>query len=372
MTLGQFSNSFPKHFSYLCEYAFRFDQSCSFCEYPIIFYCLHCSPSCFDPDSLLLAYYWLGYPGLTLIYCISTNKSFSSPKTSSRNPTPTASRRRDKNTVLKTLQTFLVPPPPTARPLGGLLGSAIHVLWAQVCGCGGPSLSPWSARPVGAVRRGAGSWRSCAEGRLGGGEGGGVRRIPRLCGRGGPVGRGVALPRSVPLPPLGRQQSGCYWRHSVHGGRGPPYHSGSCLPAFTGRDLCGVLARWRGLACSPRPLWEPAAGAGGAARAPAPLSGGGGGGGIPPALEGWGGGPRGLRAGGGGGGGVAPRPPCSPSGWRPAVPHPGPPRVVGALPSGVRVQSGSWSRPGVGGGEGRPVDRSPGGPCRPGPPLCPP
>ena len=46
--MGQFSNSFPKHFSYLCEYAFRFDLSCSFCEYPFIFHCLHCSPSCFD------------------------------------------------------------------------------------------------------------------------------------------------------------------------------------------------------------------------------------------------------------------------------------------------------------------------------------
>ena len=36
-------------------------------------------------------------------------------------------------------------PPPTARPLGGLLGSAAHVLWARVCGCGGPILSPWPA-----------------------------------------------------------------------------------------------------------------------------------------------------------------------------------------------------------------------------------
>ena len=153
------------------------------------------------------------------------------------------------------------PPPPTARPLGGLLGSAIHVLWARACGCGGPSLTPRPARPVGAARRGAGPWRSCAGGRAGGG--GGVRRTPRLCGRGGPVGRGVALPRSVPLTSLGRQQSGCHWRRAVQGGRGPPYHSGSCSPAFSGRDLCGVLARWRGLACSPRPPWEPAAGAGG-------------------------------------------------------------------------------------------------------------
>ena len=29
-------------------------------------------------------------------------------------------------------------PPPTARPLSGLLGSATHVLWARVCRCGGP------------------------------------------------------------------------------------------------------------------------------------------------------------------------------------------------------------------------------------------
>ena len=32
------------------------------------------------------------------------------------------------------------PPPPTARPRGGLSGSAIHVLWARACGCGGPAL----------------------------------------------------------------------------------------------------------------------------------------------------------------------------------------------------------------------------------------
>ena len=48
------------------------------------------------------------------------------------------------------------PPPPTARPLGGLLGSATHVLWARACGCGGPTLSPWPARPVGAAGRGGG------------------------------------------------------------------------------------------------------------------------------------------------------------------------------------------------------------------------
>ena len=47
-------------------------------------------------------------------------------------------------------------PPPTVGPLGGLLGSATHVLWARVCGCGGQTLSPWPACPVGAACRGGG------------------------------------------------------------------------------------------------------------------------------------------------------------------------------------------------------------------------
>ena len=71
------------------------------------------------------------------------------------------------------------------------------------------------------------------------------------------------------------------------------------------------------------------------------------------------GGPVGGR---GGGGGVAPRPPCSRSRRRPVVLLPGSLRVAGALPSGARVRSGLECRPGVGGGEGRPVDRPPGGP----------
>ena len=50
-------------------------------------------------------------------------------------------------------------PTPTARPLGGLLGSATHVLWARVCGCGGPTLSPWPACPVKAACRGGGRGR---------------------------------------------------------------------------------------------------------------------------------------------------------------------------------------------------------------------
>ena len=57
-------------------------------------------------------------------------------------------------------------PLPTARPLGGLLRSATHVLWAWVCGCWGPKLSPWPARPVGAACRGGGGGRSPGGGGL--------------------------------------------------------------------------------------------------------------------------------------------------------------------------------------------------------------
>ena len=203
---------------------------------------------------------------------------------------------------------------------------------------------------------------------LGGGLGGGGACAvpPRCAAGGGPVGRGVALPHSVPLPSLGRQQSGCHWRCAVHGGRGPPYHSGSCSPGFSGYNLCGVLARRRGLACSSRPPWGPAAGAGGRvalrllSRA---------GGDHPPCLGGWGPGPQrpAGRWGGGRAGGVAPRPPWSPfwaaacgtQSWPPSCRRRAPfRRVHEVLPRG-------------GGGEGRSADCSPGGPCRPEPPLCP-
>ena len=44
-----------------------------------------------------------------------------------------------------------VPLPPAARPLGGLSGFATHALWARVCGCGGPALSPWLACSAGGL-----------------------------------------------------------------------------------------------------------------------------------------------------------------------------------------------------------------------------
>ena len=75
------------------------------------------------------------------------------------------------------------PPPPTVRSLGGLLGSTTHVMWARACGCGGPTLSPWPACPVGAACRGGG----------GGPSPGGV-----ACHR--CEGRLVAL--SLPRPPV--------------------------------------------------------------------------------------------------------------------------------------------------------------------------
>ena len=43
-----------------------------------------------------------------------------------------------------------------ARPLGGLSGPTTPVLWAPVCQCGGPPLSPWLACPAGAACRGGG------------------------------------------------------------------------------------------------------------------------------------------------------------------------------------------------------------------------
>ena len=148
--------------------------------------------------------------------------------------------------------------PPTGRAVGvrdpRIVGAGVRV-W-------GPFSVPSAGTPCGCRAPRGGSVAFVC---WGGGPGGGgrARRTPRLCGRGGPVGRGVALPHSVPLPSLGRQQSGCHWRCAVHGGRGPPYRFGSCSPGFSGCDLCGVLARWRGLACSSRPPREPAAGAGG-------------------------------------------------------------------------------------------------------------
>ena len=245
-------------------------------------------------------------------------------------------------------------------PLSTCCGRGCAGVGALLCPLGLHAL--WGLRAAGQVRG-----VRVPGGGLGGG---GVRRTPRLCGRAGPVGRWVPLPHSVPLPSLGRQQSGCHWCRAVHGGRGPRYHSGSCSHAFSGRDLCGVLARLVRACLFSRPLWEPAARAEG--RVALRLLSRAGGGTIPPASGGGGPGPLGLRAGGGGGGGgraaasllpfwVAA---CGTQSWPPSCRRRTPFRRVRAVGVAVAPQGG-------GGGEGRPVDRSPGGPCRPEPPLCP-
>ena len=184
-----------------------------------------------------------------------------------------------------------------------LTGWAAGARDPRVSGAGvrvwGPCSVPSASTPCGGCAPRGGSVAFMCWGA--GWRGGGACAVPPVCAAGGgPVGRGVALPHSVPLPSLGRQQSGCHWRCAVHGGRGPPYHSGSCSPGFSGYDLCGVLARRRGLACSSRPPWGPAAGAGGRvalrllSRA---------GRDHPPCLRGWGPGPQRPAGRWGGGGG---------------------------------------------------------------------
>ena len=127
--------------------------------------------------------------------------------------------------------------------------------------------------------------------------------------------RGSRLPPALvvsALPPagggaplsLGRQQSGRHWRRAVHGGRGPPYHSSSHPPGFSGHDLRGVPVRRRGPTCSSRPPFEPAAGAGGRVTLWLPSRAGG----VHPlCLWGWGPGPPRLAGRWGGGGGAVSR-----------------------------------------------------------------
>ena len=97
-------------------------------------------------------------------------------------------------------------PLPPARPLGGLLGSATHMLWARVYGCGSPTLSPRPACPVGAACRGGGRGPSpggvaCqgCEGRLVSGA------VPPPAAR--PLERAARVPRPV-CPGCGRYGCG--------------------------------------------------------------------------------------------------------------------------------------------------------------------
>ena len=210
---------------------------------------------------------------------------------------------------------------------------------------------------------------------------------------GGPVGRRVALPRSVPVPSLGRQQSGCPWRRSGHRGRGPhtapvrarllspgvvcvaPWRVGAGLLVLSGS--CGSRRLGRGSGpCSGLPLGRRGPARGGGI---IPCPPGGVGAGAPVACG---------RVGGGvGGRGAGSRRGCPTLslGGAACGSLPSPPFNGGAFPCGVRVRSGSRGspvrrvRPSAsgpalrgGGGEGRPVNRPPRGSNRAGLSLCPP
>ena len=116
-------------------------------------------------------------------------------------------------------------PPPTARPLGGLLGSATHVLWARVCGCGGPTLSAWPACPVDAACRGAAGGPSPGGVACHGCEGRPVSgAVPPPAAR--PLERAAGVPRPV-CPGFGR----C--------GRGDPAPAPQRAPLRAGVARCG-------------------------------------------------------------------------------------------------------------------------------------
>ena len=225
-----------------------------------------------------------------------------------------------------------------------------------------PYLAMGCAPPMGRVRGvrvpGAG-W----------GGGGGPCAVSPVCAAGGASragGRSASfLPSAFPGQATKRVSLALFWSW----GAWPPYCSGSCSPAFSGRHLCGVLARWRGLPCSPRFLWEPAGAGGRAVRRL--LSRAGGGGTIPPASGWWGPAPPrlpgrwgrwGLR--GGSRRGI----PAPPLGGGPRFPTLAPLLSSAHSPPACAFGWGREAAPG-GGVEGRPVDRSPGGPFRPEPPF---
>ena len=215
-------------------------------------------------------------------------------------------------------------------PRGGCAprgGSMAFLCWGAGWGGGGGGAAPFPP----AVRPGRGLW-----------GGGSLCLFPSLC-----------------LPWAGNK-AGVTGVVLSMGGVGPHTTPVCAHPASLGTICAASRCAGVGPLVLRGPHVSRRLGRGGGSHSGSPL---GRGGPIPPASGGGGRGPRGWRAGGGaGGGGVAPRPPSSRSGRRPAVLLSGPLRVAGALPSGARVRSGLKCRPGAGGGEGRPVDRSPGGP----------
>ena len=206
----------------------------------------------------------------------------------------------------------------------------------------------------------------------GGLGGGGACAVPPVCAAGG--------------GPVGRGDRSASFRPSAFPGQATKRVSlASCCPlaAWSPIPLRFVLTRllWarsvrrRGALARARLFSAAPVGAGGwgggPGRAPAPLSGGGGD--HPPCLGGSGPGPPRLagRWGGGGGGCAAASllpfwvAACGTQPWLPSCRRRTFFRRARAVGVAVPPRGG-------GGGEGRPVDRPPGGPCRPEPPLCPP
>ena len=178
-------------------------------------------------------------------------------------PNARTDRTRDTRVAEGRLRSGAVPPL-TACPLGGLLGSATHVLWGQLCGCGVPTLSPWLACPVGAACRGGGGGPSpggmaChrCEGRLVSGAVpppaarllGRAAGVPQpacpgcgRCGRGDPA----PAPQRAPLRAGVARCGG--------GGRALP----GGVPSTVVRGVCGqalplpeMPAHWAGCWCPP-------------------------------------------------------------------------------------------------------------------------
>ena len=273
---------------------------------------------------------------------------------------------------------------------GGGWGGGRHPARSRACvgggggGSGGGPSVPWRC-PLSAKKGGGGraAWRSRPRGPAIG-QGGralppppstesriltqslpGAPHLPAVAARRWPAGGGREGHRSVVSGLRGRfpwvgNKAGVPWCRAVHGGRGHPYHSGSRPPGFSGHDLRGVPVRRRGPTCSSRPPLEPAAGAWGRVTLRLPSRAGGS---VPSASGGGGRGPCGWRAGGGAGGGGCraaasllsfQAAACGTPSWLSPCRRCAPFRR--ALAVGAEVP------PRGGGGEGRPVDRPPGGP----------
>ena len=239
------------------------------------------------------------------------------------------------------------------RALGGAVRSRFPPTWL------GAVRPPWG-RSVAFVCRGAG-W------------GGGAARAPcpPICAPWGASragGRSASLrPSAFPGQATKRLSLASFWSR----GAWPPHCSGSCSPASLGA-ICA--ASWRVGAGSLVPRGS--FGSGRLGRGGGPCSGSslGRGEGGPSAL------PRGMGAGapaacgpvggmGGGGRAAASLLPL-PGEARSSLPWP--PSCRGRTPPRRARSVGLAGPPRGGGGEGRPVDRSPGGPFRPEPSLCPP